>query len=254
DRLGLGVIDNKYDVAISTACPALNNIVVDSIELGQTCVEHLRKSNLVTLDGELIDKSCTMSGGSTQFELSKLEMYADACVKVLPIMKENSRVTMIPGVWDNFEHKLIILHELDRLKRQPSKIEEEIKILQDKILEIGSDKLRAQKFLAKNERELKIENFTKDIQQKAIVARSICIKADEAKSWLFLDDCSWENAELECCDSMDPFSEGVILCYAAEKELEKYFEFIWWRKVFALHHFKSTLINVMDEIDAAWIS
>ncbi|CAI2188545.1 20230_t:CDS:2, partial [Funneliformis geosporum] len=75
DRLGLGVIDNKYDVAISTACPALNNIVVDSIELGQTCVEHLRKSNLgdkfipafyMTLDGELIDKSCTMSGGSTQ--------------------------------------------------------------------------------------------------------------------------------------------------------------------------------------------
>ncbi|CAG8713174.1 2890_t:CDS:2, partial [Funneliformis caledonium] len=28
-----GVIDDKYDVAISIACPALNNIVVDSIEL-----------------------------------------------------------------------------------------------------------------------------------------------------------------------------------------------------------------------------
>ncbi|CAG8777136.1 16611_t:CDS:2, partial [Funneliformis caledonium] len=28
-----GVIDDKYDVAISIACPALNNIVVDSIEV-----------------------------------------------------------------------------------------------------------------------------------------------------------------------------------------------------------------------------
>jgi structural maintenance of chromosome 4 len=47
DRLGnLGVIDDKYDVAISTACPALNNIVVDSVEVGQTCIEYLRRNNL----------------------------------------------------------------------------------------------------------------------------------------------------------------------------------------------------------------
>ena len=46
-RLGnLGVIDDKYDVAISTACPGLNNIVVDSVECGQACIEHLRKNNL----------------------------------------------------------------------------------------------------------------------------------------------------------------------------------------------------------------
>ncbi|CAG8599792.1 14466_t:CDS:2 [Funneliformis caledonium] len=35
DLLGnLGVIDDKYDVAISIACPALNNIAVDSVEVG----------------------------------------------------------------------------------------------------------------------------------------------------------------------------------------------------------------------------
>nr|WJN25097.1 condensin complex subunit [Farysia itapuensis] len=46
-RLGnLGVIDDKYDVAISTACPGLNNIVVDSVDCGQACIEHLRKNNL----------------------------------------------------------------------------------------------------------------------------------------------------------------------------------------------------------------
>ncbi|CAG8772659.1 4435_t:CDS:1, partial [Funneliformis caledonium] len=38
-----------------------------------------------------------------------------------------------------------LTQELDRLKRQSSKIEEEIKNLQDKILETGSDKLRTQK-------------------------------------------------------------------------------------------------------------
>ncbi|CCF51841.1 hypothetical protein NDA10_005675 [Ustilago hordei] len=46
-RLGnLGVIDDKYDVAISTACPGLNNIVVDTVECAQACIDHLRKNNL----------------------------------------------------------------------------------------------------------------------------------------------------------------------------------------------------------------
>ncbi|KAG2208081.1 hypothetical protein INT47_010443 [Mucor saturninus] len=47
DRLGsLGVIDDHYDVAISTACPALDNIVVETVEAGQACIEYLRKNNL----------------------------------------------------------------------------------------------------------------------------------------------------------------------------------------------------------------
>lgn len=46
-RLGdLGVIDDKYDVAITTACNALNNLVVDTVEQGQACIEHLRKGNV----------------------------------------------------------------------------------------------------------------------------------------------------------------------------------------------------------------
>ncbi|KAF9406121.1 hypothetical protein BGZ94_003239, partial [Podila epigama] len=46
-RLGsLGTINDKYDVAISTACPALDNIVVDNVEVGQQCVEFVRKNNL----------------------------------------------------------------------------------------------------------------------------------------------------------------------------------------------------------------
>jgi structural maintenance of chromosome 4 len=46
-RLGnLGTIDEKYDVAISTACPSLENMVVDSVEVGQQCIDYLRKNNL----------------------------------------------------------------------------------------------------------------------------------------------------------------------------------------------------------------
>ncbi|KHN97210.1 nuclear condensin complex subunit Smc4 [Metarhizium album ARSEF 1941] len=46
-RLGnLGTIDEKYDVAVSTACSALDNFVTESVESGQQCIEYLRKNNL----------------------------------------------------------------------------------------------------------------------------------------------------------------------------------------------------------------
>ncbi|EME40057.1 hypothetical protein DOTSEDRAFT_137292 [Dothistroma septosporum NZE10] len=46
-RLGnLGAIDAKYDIAISTACPSLDNMVVDTVESAQQCIEYLRKNDL----------------------------------------------------------------------------------------------------------------------------------------------------------------------------------------------------------------
>ncbi|XP_075986320.1 structural maintenance of chromosomes 4-like protein gluon [Anticarsia gemmatalis] len=46
-RLGdLGGIDAKYDVAISTCCGALENIVVDTVETAQACVEHLKRHDI----------------------------------------------------------------------------------------------------------------------------------------------------------------------------------------------------------------
>ncbi|KND86817.1 Structural maintenance of chromosomes protein 4 [Tolypocladium ophioglossoides CBS 100239] len=46
-RLGnLGAIDQKYDVAVSTACAALDNFVTETVEAGQQCIEYLRKNNL----------------------------------------------------------------------------------------------------------------------------------------------------------------------------------------------------------------
>lgn len=56
-RLGnLGTIDQKYDVAISTACPSLENLVVDSVEVGQQCIDHLRKNNLGRANFILLDR------------------------------------------------------------------------------------------------------------------------------------------------------------------------------------------------------
>ncbi|EDO27517.1 predicted protein, partial [Nematostella vectensis] len=46
-RLGdLGAIDDKYDIAISTACGALDHIVCDTMETAQTCVQYLKKNNI----------------------------------------------------------------------------------------------------------------------------------------------------------------------------------------------------------------
>ena len=56
-RLGdLGAIDEEYDVAISTACPALNNLVVDSVDVGQKCIDYLRKNGLGRANFILLDR------------------------------------------------------------------------------------------------------------------------------------------------------------------------------------------------------
>ncbi|GLV32117.1 gluon [Carabus blaptoides fortunei] len=46
-RLGdLGAIDMKYDVAVSTACGPLDNIVVDTVDTAQWCIEYLKAHNI----------------------------------------------------------------------------------------------------------------------------------------------------------------------------------------------------------------
>ena len=56
-RLGnLGTIDRMYDVAISTACPSLDNLVVDTVEVGQQCIDYLRKNNLGRANIILLDR------------------------------------------------------------------------------------------------------------------------------------------------------------------------------------------------------
>lgn len=42
----MGGIDAKYDVAISTCCSRLDNIVVDTINTAQTCIEYLKRADV----------------------------------------------------------------------------------------------------------------------------------------------------------------------------------------------------------------
>ncbi|CDP02233.1 unnamed protein product [Coffea canephora] len=56
-RMGdLGAIDAKYDVAISTACPGLDYIVVETTAAAQACVELLRRQNLGVATFMILDK------------------------------------------------------------------------------------------------------------------------------------------------------------------------------------------------------
>lgn len=56
-RLGdLGGIDQRYDVAISTCCPQLDNIVVDTVETAQQCIGFLRDNNMSRATFLALDK------------------------------------------------------------------------------------------------------------------------------------------------------------------------------------------------------
>ncbi|KAI5119782.1 hypothetical protein M0805_009253 [Coniferiporia weirii] len=62
-RLGsLGTIAEKYDVAISTACPALNNLIVDTVDQGQACIEYLRKQNIGRASFIVLEKLSQTNG------------------------------------------------------------------------------------------------------------------------------------------------------------------------------------------------
>ncbi|XP_069937057.1 structural maintenance of chromosomes protein 4-like, partial [Cherax quadricarinatus] len=67
-RLGdLGGIDAKYDVAISTACGPLDNIVVDSVDTGEKCINFLKTNNIGTATFIALDK---MEKWRSQCEMS----------------------------------------------------------------------------------------------------------------------------------------------------------------------------------------
>ncbi|EKM61772.1 uncharacterized protein PHACADRAFT_135672 [Phanerochaete carnosa HHB-10118-sp] len=77
-RLGsLGTIPERYDIAVSTACGALNNMVVDHVEDAQACIDYLRKQNvgrasfmvLDKLSSHGIDKISTPENVSRLFDL-----------------------------------------------------------------------------------------------------------------------------------------------------------------------------------------
>ncbi|KAI6205628.1 Structural maintenance of chromosomes protein 4 [Aphelenchoides besseyi] len=56
-RLGdLGAIDEKYDVAISTCCRPLDDVLVDTVETAQNCIKFLKERNLPRITFIVLEK------------------------------------------------------------------------------------------------------------------------------------------------------------------------------------------------------
>ena len=205
-RLGnLGTIDQKYDIAVSTAVGALDNFVTETVEAGQQCIEYLRKNNLgrgnficldklanrdmtpiqtpedaprlfdlvkakedkfrpafyhamqdtlvatdlaqanriaygakrwrvVTLDGELIDKSGTMSGGGTTVKRGGMssKLVADTTKEQVTKLEDDrdgweSKFQEFQDYWRECENRLKELSaEIPRIDTKMQKINLEI--------------------------------------------------------------------------------------------------------------------------------
>ncbi|KAK5172801.1 Structural maintenance of chromosomes protein 4 [Saxophila tyrrhenica] len=285
-RLGnLGAIDQKYDVAISTACPALDNLVVDTTEVGQQCVEYLRKNNLgraqfillnqlaqrdlspietpenvprlfdlvkskherfrpafysllqntlvakdldqanriaygakrwrvVTLDGQLIDKSGTMSGGGTKVakggmssklaadtskeQVAKLEIDRDALEQEYSQLQESLRdlETQLKELQDQLPkletqaQKLAL--ELDSIERNIADAQKRIQELSEEAQPSKSDKHKVgdlEKSIAKMQKEIEkfqsesagIEDDIKELQDKIMEIGGVKLRGQKAK-------------------------------------------------------------------------
>lgn len=78
-RLGdLGFIDPRFDVAVTTACGALDNIVVENVESAQKCIEYLRinklgRASFICLDKmRPYDNSSQQKGNNTPLGIPRL--------------------------------------------------------------------------------------------------------------------------------------------------------------------------------------
>lgn len=60
----LGAIDGKYDVAVSTAAPALDYVVVEDTASAQKCVELLRSRKLGVATFLILDKQAHLAAKS----------------------------------------------------------------------------------------------------------------------------------------------------------------------------------------------
>lgn len=217
----LGTIDDRYDVAVTTACGALNNLVVDTVEQGQACIEHLRKGNVgrasfmvleklpprdlgkiqtpenvprlfdlikpkdprfapafykgvfntlvaedlvqaqrigygakrwrvVTLAGQLIDPSGTMSGGGTRVQRGGMssKLKADAVGPEVVMRYEQERDTAEAEYMEYIRDRKRVDEEVQRLRARVPEIEVEIEKIGLDVANGGKRVREAEKRLA----------------------------------------------------------------------------------------------------------
>ncbi|KAH0566395.1 hypothetical protein GP486_000217 [Trichoglossum hirsutum] len=317
-RLGsLGTIDQRYDVAISTACPSLDNIVVDSVEIGQQCINYLRKNNLgramfilldrlpqrdmseidtpegvprlfdlvkpkherfrsafysvmqntlvatdlaqanriaygakrwrvVTEDGQLIDKSGTMSGGGTRVtkgamssklvaeiskeQVSKLEIDRDAIENKFQDLQKRRRelendLKRLNDQLPQFDIKMQKMHlEIESLCRNLADSQRHMKELSGEHLPLTSDDNRVtalERKIGQLKKELEglhaetvgVEEEIKLLQEKIMEVGGVKLRSQKAKVDGLKDQIDTLNEEI---------SSAEVAKAKAEKQKEKY--------------------------------
>ena len=261
-RLGnLGTIDQRYDVAISTACGALDNFVTDNVEGGQQCIEYLRKTNLgrgnfmcldklgnrdlseietpenvprlfdlikaknekfrpaffhslqntlvakdlaqanriaygakrwrvVTLDGQLIDKSGTMSGGGNSVKkgLMSSKLVADT---------SKEQVAKLEIDRDGLEHEFQKFQDRQRdLETKLRDLNDEIPRLDTKMQKLGLELESSARNLADAQRRIK--DLSKEHQpSKTDDGRVVSLQKEVAKLNKEIDKLHGETASVE---------------------------------------------------------
>ncbi|EDK45517.1 conserved hypothetical protein [Lodderomyces elongisporus NRRL YB-4239] len=101
-RLGdLGTIDEKYDVAISTAAPGLDSMVVETVETAQACIDYLRKNRLGYANFICLDKL-------SKFDLSPIQVPGDpARIKRLFDLIKPSNSKFAPAFFSKMFNTLV---------------------------------------------------------------------------------------------------------------------------------------------------
>lgn len=106
----MGAIDAKYDVAVSTACGPLDNIVVDTVTTAQACITYLRQHDI---------------GRATFIPLEKQQRFLSRCSRKIDtpenvprlfdlIRVEDDRV--LPAFYYGLQDTLVA-HDLDQATR-----------------------------------------------------------------------------------------------------------------------------------------
>ncbi|NXL95551.1 SMC4 protein, partial [Alectura lathami] len=109
-RLGdLGAIDEKYDVAISSSCAALDYIVVDTINVAQQCVEFLRKTGTGVATFIALDK---MAVWENNIEKIPTPENVPRLVDLVKVEDKNFRLAFYFGLRDT-----LVVNNLDDATR-----------------------------------------------------------------------------------------------------------------------------------------
>ncbi|XP_074819758.1 structural maintenance of chromosomes protein 4 isoform X3 [Natator depressus] len=209
-RLGdLGAIDEKYDIAISSSCGALDYIVVDTIDTAQECVNFLKSQGIGVATFIALDKANKMESQlqkdsikAMQYQEEKVQL-EEAIVKLrlcvqemrntlekytasiqslseqevhLKVQVKELEANVIAAAPDKNKQKQLekalntFKKDYESVAEKASKVESEVKRLHNLIIEINNHKLKAQ--------QDKLDKINKEIDEcaSAITKAQVAIK------------------------------------------------------------------------------